>query len=201
MKKTKQIYHSALKKQLIINNELTEYSKAKSYVFQWDLTKGIPDIYKQCDLIYVEPSWSQGYDIFQKRCNDSIDRSNYLDYMIEISRYVNSALHPVYIILEKKIQYLFKQPSEKILVNLHNYKSDLLIFNDNLNIDNLNITNLTNYNIINILAEKYNLVGDFCCGYGNTAKVFREHNKNFICSDINAKCVYYIAKELMGYDK
>ena len=54
--------------------------------------------------------------------------------------------------------------------------------------------------IMRSLAIRFNYVGDFCAGYGNTCRIFKEHGKSFIASDINPKCVYYIAKTLMNYE-
>jgi hypothetical protein len=51
----------------------------------------------------------------------------------------------------------------------------------------------TTLDVIEWLASTYSCVGDPSCGYGNTGRVFVEHGKQCVMSDINAKCIGWIA--------
>jgi hypothetical protein len=61
------------------------------------------------------------------------------------------------------------------------------------------ITN--NLDVIDFVTKQYDIIGDFSCGYGNVAAGAVKKGKKFVCSDLNAKCVYYTAKNYMGYDE
>ena len=58
----------------------------------------------------------------------------------------------------------------------------------------------TNEEALEHVVGMYGNILDFSCGYGNLAKSAIGHGKRFICSDLNARCVYYIAKTYMGYN-
>jgi len=49
------------------------------------------------------------------------------------------------------------------------------------------------------LIDRYGVMLDFSCGYGLTARVATICGRPFICSDVNGKCIYHIAKHYMGY--
>ena len=49
------------------------------------------------------------------------------------------------------------------------------------------------------LAARYSCIGDFCCGYGRTAKRFNEAGKRFVVSDYNPAWIGYMAKEWQGW--
>ena len=46
--------------------------------------------------------------------------------------------------------------------------------------------------------QSVNKIYDFSCGCGNLAHGAVQKNKNFVCSDINKKCIFYIAKNIMN---
>jgi hypothetical protein len=198
----KKAYHSALKKELNIDNELYYRQKDDNIAFQHDITEGIPLIYNQCDVLYSEVSWSHGYNIFAERAK--VVSSTYLEYInILIEMIKTNKSQPIFLIVENKIKHLFTNAISDLTINqlkLHSYPTTLIISNyQNDFLENSSI--ITNYDLLYYLAQNFNKVGDFCCGYGNTAKIFKQYNKNFICSDINPKCIYYIAKELMEYEQ
>ena len=54
--------------------------------------------------------------------------------------------------------------------------------------------------LIKNLAQEFNTIGDFCCGYGNNIFKFIVNDQNkFIASDINGKCVAIVKKRLKDY--
>ena len=77
----------------------------------------------------------------------------------------------------------------------HNYKAVLAIWNA----PKLEEPFVDNFDVSKIICKKYNKILNFCCGYGLTARDALEAGKRFICSDVNPRCVYYIATQYMGY--
>jgi hypothetical protein len=43
------------------------------------------------------------------------------------------------------------------------------------------------------LALRYEVAGDFCCGYGRTGRFFLRSGKRAVLSDFNPSCIGYVA--------
>lgn len=180
------IYHSALPKydkgidpMKIINN--FDY-RNNSFGFTHNLINGVPDKYKNVDCIYFEPFWESGFSRF--KLNNKLD-FELNDIINSISEFIEEVDIPVFTIVSKHTTK--KLPSTKNIKRaiLHDYESNVLMYNADIDIKN----NIDNFSIIKILSEKYNSIGDFMCGYGNTIIPFAEKNKRFICSDLLPKCI------------
>lgn len=190
----KELYHSALTEELEIGKEIIQAKFNGDIVFRHDITCGLPGDFNRCDILYSEPSWLQGYSKFINRAGK--ETSNYNQYLASLSEIIETADKPIWIILGAHAYSRIPKPDRTLNIQLHNYRTTVLGWNDDTE-----YSFKTNYDFITELARTYNCVGDFCCGYGNTGKIFKEHNKSFVMSDINGKCVYQVAKELMGYEK
>lgn len=188
----KKIYHSALQEELSIKNEILMCKNNGDIVRKVDICNGLHKDFESCDVLYSEPAWLDGYQKFMERSNSQSTYKNYLSALCEI---IESTSSPIWLVIGKHAHKKLLTPDRIERVKIHNYWTTLLGWND----DNEYSFN-TNYDFINQIAERYERTGDFCCGYGNTGKIFKEHGKGFVMSDINGKCIYYIAKELMGYE-
>ncbi len=49
------------------------------------------------------------------------------------------------------------------------------------------------------LAERYNRVGDFTCGYGRVGRIFSGAGKTWVMSDYNPTCIGYIGMNASGW--
>lgn len=192
----KRIYHSALKEPIPVDFEIGKYSNGSDVVFKSDLRKISLETgyYASCDVIYSEPSWIDGFDKFISRANAEL--FSFEEYLLYISILIENCTRPFWMVMGTHALRRLPDPHRKAKIKLHGYTTNLIGWNDN---HEYNFTD--NYSFIKQLAEKYNYVGDFNCGYGNTGRIFQEAGKNFIMSDINGQCVYYIAEKLMGYEK
>lgn len=184
--KTPDIYHSAFKEEIKGLKELYYFKNNNSIVLQHDLNNGINEIFKNCDCIYSEPAWKNGYELFLKRSNK--DSKSYKEYLKSIENVISDLKKPTFLIGGKHmLKYI--NPTNIVDIRFNGFYAILMIwFSDKIEVK-------TNYDVIEVLINNYKNVLDFSCGYGNHLKNF----KNFIASDINPKCVYYIAKNLMNY--
>lgn len=192
----KHYYHSSLKsiEPLKIEGKLYRNEMNGNTTICHDICSGsLPTEFNQCDVLYSEPAWRAGYKIFLKRANK--EDSNYNQYINTINNIVinNKEKKAIWLIIGSHILHKFIKPEKIFKINLHGYKTNLCGWNDPNQYENFN----TNYEFIHLLAKNYDCIGDFCCGYGNTGRIFQEHNKNFILSDLNPHCIYYISKNLM----
>ena len=196
--KKSEIYHSSLKsiQPLTIENALESFAAEGCNVLKHDVcsSHGLPKVYERCDVLYSEPAWRAGYQTFQDRAEAK--PTTYLDYVQAINRIVKSTTAPLWLIIGSHIIRKIVEPHRKLKVSIHGYDTNLLGWNDEEDYGSFE----TNYDFVRLLAQKYDCVGDFCCGYGNTGRLFQEAGKKFVLSDLNGKCVYYVAKELLDYN-
>ncbi|OGS40529.1 MAG: hypothetical protein A3K77_00865 [Euryarchaeota archaeon RBG_13_31_8] len=190
------MYHSALKK----NNILSKYEplsgpikdSLENIVFKHDITDGVNLLlFKNADIIYIEPAWKDGFEEFNKRA-ETKKKVSYNDYLIAIRETIIQLELPTIVIMGKYMLNVLS-PSSTIQTKIHGYQCLAGLWNINFEEESKD-----NFSIINTLTLNYNCVLDFCCGCGNTGKIFKEHGKNFIMSDLNGRCVTYIATEIMG---
>jgi hypothetical protein len=215
-------YHSALHKALSLTQELDHYEANGSIVFKNDITRNTSPYYsnlrQDTDAIYSELAWQAGYDRFQRRARPS-RKSSFQDYLQAINNLIAHYKKPIFFVMGKHMLNALNPPyaspiklnGREAMLCVWNYS---LVFDDGKSIIFLRNDKgystdpivlkwgrlfSTNNGIINYVSDRFNTVGDFSCGYGNLAAAMLKNNKKFICSDINGKCVYYVAKTYMGY--
>jgi hypothetical protein len=146
------------------------------------------------DVIYSEPSWKDGYKVFLSRVGSgAYSWSDYLAYLRGISNIVRGLGVPSFLLIGKHmVKHL--NPDTVVTLSHHGYPSLLGIWNVSGQVPE----GLANSgDIVEYVSSKYAKVWDFCCGYGNIAQAMRSKGKQFVCSDINKKCLYYIADKLL----
>jgi hypothetical protein len=185
-------YHSALFDPQKEYEPIKRYCYGESLAFQHDILNGLPKVYDECDIIYTEPAWQQGFYKFKKRRQDS-GFGSFKQYMQSHHDFVSRSLLPIVIIGGKHhLKYL---PSPDIILKdiklLHGYKS--LIFLYRLEFKSIHRTTSS---ILAELSQRFDKVGDFNCGYGNTGIAFVKAGKKFIMSDADPKCIGAIREYL-----
>lgn len=183
-------YYSALDKidTSVQYPALDKFKVGNSIAFYHDIEKGISMHYKDVDILYSEPPWVDGYLITQKRAKTS--KKDYLRFMIGISRAIKLLRKPTIMVMGISHKKYLPETKTIIPVDLNGYKARAFVYN--MKIDGLDFMDIDS--LIKSLAKKYNRVGDFCCGYGNTGRIFYEAGKEFVMSDINRRCIGFIQK-------
>lgn len=192
---SKTFYHSALRPELW--HKPAQFSKIKhsvnyqseeveSFALLYDLAneQKLHKLFDTCDLIYGEPSWKAGNNKFNHRANSKNPFEHFVSGIVSI---IENRTVPAFILTSKSESNRLPEPDQMIYTKLHGAVAVLNVYG----YDYKGSTQ-TNWEILNELAKSFNRVGDFCCGYGNTGRVFREHGKSFVMSDYNAKCVGFI---------
>lgn len=195
MGKNKILFHSALFNEEYDKNDITECEYDGDRAVTVDIVNDVDKLYSISgyDVIYIETAWEKGYETFANRAKSN---SRYRDYIYRINDIIRINKCPIIILSGKRTRWLIES-NDKILVeySIHKYMAVAYLWNIDRNFFSECNTNI---DIINKLADKYNVVWDFCAGYGNTARIFKSKGKHFISSDSNSRCITYIANEIMG---
>lgn len=187
----KEIYHSALKAEQYTEKDIVRMSMNGNTVFVHDITEGLPEEFDVCDILYSEPSWLDGYVKFLERAEKPFS-STYGVYIQSLWKIIERRKTPVVLLTGKHAIGSLPPYDSTTRVKLHGYMTDYYAWG----LDISRVRPKNGYELIGWLSERYGCVGDFCCGYGNTGRIFQERGKHWVMSDINAKCVTYIARNL-----
>lgn len=191
-------YYSFRNKPRETKKSIDRFESKGNIVFKHDLTLGIPNEYSKCDLIYCEPSWMKGYEIFSERAEKKAigDYNRYLEVLSQIT-YLKK---PIAMILGKSaLKKMNPNYISEVRIKLNG--SPETIYGWNIDFAKYNAKGITSFELAKRLSQDYNCVGDMSCGYGNVGKAFKENNKNFVMSDISGKSVYEVAEKIMDYEK
>jgi hypothetical protein len=182
------IYHSALKPELIVGKEIMSYKSGGNYVFVNDMTKSKPELHN-IDVIYSEPSWQKGYSVFAERAGTKT--GEFREYLSSIKEIIDLYNCPVFLTIGKHMTRTLK-PEHVGEIKLNGGNALIGIWNHE------KVEFSSNIDVIEYVTTKFNNILDFSCGYGNIVEYCIKKGKNFTCCDINAKCIYYIARAYMG---
>jgi hypothetical protein len=184
--KSKKVYHSALNNPIEDLPPTDRFELNGNVAIYHNIVSGdLPPEFKRCDVIYSEVAWMAGLEIFNARAGET---SNYTQYLEAINNIIVNAHCPVVIICGKSFAGKLVKPTQAIPTTINGAPALAHLYGN----FPPTIEGKTSYDIIERLAQVYNHVGDFCCGYGNTGKIFTDKGKSFTQSDYDKKCITYI---------
>lgn len=179
------MYHTALKRENINVPYVELFEQDGDIAFKSDIVKnGLDMRYNTCDLLWAEIPWRAGHEKFNSRAGKTGE--DYKEFMFALQQIVIENNKPMVIVCSKtEVKNLF---AEKVVdITLNGYPAKAILYNG----ADLQI-GLDYREAYEVMAKRYNRVGDFCCGYGNIGMVFKKHGKNFVMGDINGLCIGYI---------
>jgi len=184
--------HSFRSEELAQRTGTTRVERDGCLAFVHDVRYGLTDEYDRCDLIYSEVSWMKGYEIFKGRAKK--DSGSFKEYQVAISRIISRMTCPVILICGKQTLKSLPFYQSELRVKLNGFWEMAYAWG----IDISGISAKTNEELLYYLAGgAYNTVGDFSCGYGLAGRIFKGRGKRFVMSDINEKCITYIAENIL----
>lgn len=176
-------YHSALAEELHTEEGKSVYIGKVAFVH--DINNGINPLFKHVDCIYAEPAWLNGYPKFIKRAG--VESASFNEYKSNILNVVKELNKPSFIIMGKHMLKTMKP----------DYHYDILLYGGNSVLGVYNYEGIpvfkTTEQVLEYISKRFEVVLDFCCGYGNTFEYF----DRFIATDINKKCINYINKKYL----
>lgn len=162
------------------------YSSLRGVAVVHDVTDGpLPTHYQECDVFYSDPPWRSGYGEFTSRAGVLAP-----PYPVFMEALVAAIPHgiPAVFVTGKHAARHFPDHYLRFPTQLNEHGAIAYAYG-------VDLTGLTTAESIGKhLAARYQCVGDPCCGYGNTARWFVQAGKRFVASDVNPRCIGYIAK-------
>lgn len=196
-------YHSFIKDidSEQVKGELNEYRSGGHYIFKHNINNGIHPAFYDADVLYTEPAWGYHYNQFKSVAGvEDKDDTTHREYLINIERLIKELDIPSYVVMGKHMLGVLS-PVHIQEITIHEYPCFLGIWNDTDIPDAYSYRIRNIYDAIQYVCKMYHTVLDPCCGYGNTLRGAIDNNKKAICSDVNGKCIYYMAHNILGKGK
>lgn len=159
--------------------------------FQHDFFSGLPTSYRHCSVIYGEPPWRHGFDVFNKRAGVSEDRS-WGDLMRIVGQAIESSDCAWVMPVGKQALRYMPSPDALHDSRLNGNEAYLACWRTEV------YGHGTSIDALNEVCMRYGRIGDPFCGYGRTAWYARQHGKQFIVSDHDPYCIGFISENLGG---
>jgi hypothetical protein len=181
---TPDAYHSALSAVPVVAGEPIERHLFAdgSVAFAHDLMRGLTDDFDQCDVLYGEPPWPAGVDIFNERAGADWTFSQIYRTIAAI---VTSAGKPVVVTTGVRGLQMLPKPTQTLTITLNGAKAFAVCYGVSFEFPGVP----SSADVLAELARRFDCIGDFCCGYGRSARAFKAVGKRFVCSDYNAVCI------------
>lgn len=175
-------------------------SSRSGVAFVHDVMAGeLPDAYLACDVLYADLPWKSGFDEFNRRASID-DGRTYTDFLIAVDDQVREMGRPAVLTTGKHaIGVLQPDATAPVALSWLNMQAGTAAL---YGIDlpgNADGSITTTHSLLHSLARRYGCVGDFCCGYGLTGRVFAAARKRYVLSDHNPACIGLIASSAAAW--
>jgi len=188
-------YHSALESANDLPDEpIDEYrGDDGSLMFQHDILDGLDKRFYEADAVYTEPAWRKGFTRFMQRAE--VDRpEDYGDYIRIQEAIIRELDVPAFMIGGRNtFPYVNPDDGHEIYFDFHDCDAWVYLWNG-AEIDPYEVESVVD--VLYHVVENHDNVLDFNCGQGRTARAMHDAGKNFICSDVNGRCIAQIAEDL-----
>lgn len=150
-------------------------------------SRDIPAEFHACDVIYADLPWRSGFDTFEERAGKS--GRNYNDFLGAVRWHVEALGLPTVLVTGKHALAALG-PDRSYPTKLNGAPAMAMCWGIDLN------EHGTEREILGDLANRFSVLGDYCCGYGRTARYAIASGKRYVISDMNEQCIAYIGDKL-----
>lgn len=146
----------------------------------------LPTEFLNCRAIYSELPWRKGFDVFERRAG--FDGRSYNDFLDVVRSSVEFLGVPTVIITgAHAVKRL--DPDSVAPISLNGERMLALGWN-------IKVIEKGDCGEWAKFLCRTGVIGDFCCGYGRTARIARDNGARFVVSDYNGSCIRYIAESM-----
>jgi hypothetical protein len=191
-------YHSALHPAIFAERVARVEHPNGSIAMVHDVMDGLPEEMNDCDVLYADLPWRDGFGRFNRRAGVRDDRT-YPALMRAVSEALNASSAAAVMVTGKHAKRLLPPADAEVPVTLNGGPSVAYVYRmEALPMPGPNREYLPARDLLAFLADRYDRVGDFCCGYGRSGRTFIGAGKTAVLSDLNPMCIGMIASE-WGY--
>jgi hypothetical protein len=185
-------YHSALYEQLSELPKVDRTEDRGSVAFVHDVeAEPLPADYDTCDLLYSETPWVTGFKTFNARAGKETE-GRYGDWCRKFWSHIEHLSCPMVFVNGYDFLRYLPEPDQVIESTINGGGCLIIIYGD-LPLFSPYAT-LAETEMLEWLATRYHRIGDPCCGYGRSGRIFVEAGGSYVMSDINPHCIGYIDK-------
>jgi hypothetical protein len=184
--------HSALKNHNKVPSNPFSH-RDRGAVFQWDAygKAALPESYSSVDVLFAALPWPTGWKVFEERAGAVSGERSYAGFIRSVVEMTQATSLPAFYVTAKPSLKWFPSSWWRFPVGLFGSTVDLVGTEPLPGAEGeMKITDF-----IAVLAKRFDCVGDFCCGYGQTGRIFAECGKTFVMSDYNDECIRYLRGE------
>lgn len=183
-------YHTALSHGQLEEAPACTYAEANgSVAMQHNIWDDLPPDFNACDVMFCEPPWRAGYDIFNERAG--FQDPPWSEFMKRINTVINNVQVPIVVTAGKAALRYLTGYTATYPTSLNGASAYLVAWNLELSDTESAET------AVQEVCRRFNVIGDWCCGYGRTAVYAKREGKRFVMSDHNAQCIGYIAENIL----
>lgn len=189
-------YHGA-HKDTVGAEPLDRWEGLGCVAFVHDILSGpsLPLEYGACDVMVTDLPWQKGYETFNVRAGVD-DGRTYATFMARVAEIVETATIPTYLVTGRHALPRLPRPEALMATRLNEDDAVVICYRPGEEVEG-------RYGVapefLHALAQRYDLAGDWCCGYGRTGRVFLRSGKCAVLSDFNPQCIGYIAEHASGW--
>jgi hypothetical protein len=190
-------YHSGLRDP--VNSPLLNQARhPQGVAFVHDLltAPALPAEFAECDVLYADLPWRNGFSEFNRRAGVNDDRT-YSEFLKTVARLLEDERRPVFLLTGKHALRQLPPPDFTRAVRMFQFSALAVVYNATPTHRSLRWTTATA--LLDQLGGLHRSVGDFCCGYGSSVRAFAEAGRRFVASDFNPRCVGYIAEHVQEW--
>ncbi len=184
-------YHSALSsKELIEGAPLVQRVEIPGFgvAFAHDVRNGVPpDYLLSVDVLYADLPWPAGFALFEARANSA--GGTYMEFIGAVAEWVRVLGKPAVLTTSKAAVKWMPKPDSTVTVRLNSADALALCYGVDVP------AQVDTVDVLQMLASQFKCVGDFCCGYGRSGRVFAGRGGKFVMSDYNPQCIGVIAAQ------
>jgi len=194
-------YHTALNSKkntnkIVEGTQRFETKNCLAFTYDFIPKQSLPNEYDKCDFLYVEVPYPQGIKIFDERANVKETRT-VDDFALALSKIIMDTKIPIGIVTSKILHKKLPPANSIHEMSIHVGKVTFAMHNYILPFQFQRSTDLMQY-----VANNFNCLGDFCCGYGYPLiQYLKFGGKKIIASDYNSQCITILKKNMELHEK
>lgn len=171
------------------------WADGRSMAFRHEIRKGpLPKAFADCDVLYADLPWRSGHSRYLDRAEvpSSCPGVNaWQRFMGGVAASITAWQKPAVLVTGIHARRYLPPAGQELAVRMPvagRQAAIAYIYNAGFTPDWDGTDGLVDY-----LAARFGRVGDFCAGYGWAPRAFTRVGGTFVASDINPRCIGYIA--------